>query len=112
MQTMMSSQQILSQLARAEAPYKSELEQLAVNMVKELYPIIDEEGINLDAKLVGMSDVGRELDEAISPESRRRIINSITQGAALRGAFAFYLFKEHLLISSKRILRNQNNEYN
>ena len=96
MQTMMSSQQILSQLARAEAPYKSELEQLAVNMVKELYPIIDEEGINLDAKLVGMSDVGRELDEAISPESRRRIINSITQGAALRGAFAFYLFKEHL----------------
>jgi len=204
MQTMMSSQQILSQIARAEAPYKSELEQLAIQMVKELYPIIDEEGIVLDAKLVGMSDVGRELDEitvnkpnhyftismipldpededdeeyisyptgeiifpsylkglefsqigdsfyqthfnditkhqdlysdlinylksknipykeltagnfrhinidskyfkqpsklneALTPESRRRIINAITQGAALRGAFAFYLFKEHL----------------
>ena len=204
MQTMMSSQQILSQIARAEAPYKSELEQLAVQMVKELYPIVDEEGIVLDAKLVGMSDVGRELDEitvnkpnhyftismipldpededdeeyisyptgeiifpsylkglefsqigdsfyqthfnditkhqdlysdlinyldsknipykeltagnfrhinidskyfkqpsklneALTPESRRRIINAITQGAALRGAFAFYLFKEHL----------------
>jgi hypothetical protein len=63
MQTMMSSQQILSQIARVEAPYKSELEQLAVQMVKELYPIVDEEGIVLDAKLVGMSDVGRELDE-------------------------------------------------
>jgi len=36
------------------------------------------------------------LNEAISPESRRRIINAITQGAALRGTFAFYLFKEHL----------------
>jgi hypothetical protein len=204
MQTMMSSQQILSQIARAEAPYKSELEQLAVQMVKELYPIVDEEGIVLDAKLVGISDVGRELDEitvnkpnhyftismipldpededdeeyisyptgeiifpsylkglefsqigdsfyqthfnditkhqdlysdlinylksknipykeltagnfrhinidskyfkqpsklneALTPESRRRIINAITQGAALRGAFAFYLFKEHL----------------
>jgi len=36
------------------------------------------------------------LNEAISPESRRRIINAITQGAALRGTFSFYLFKEHL----------------
>ena len=36
------------------------------------------------------------LNESITPESRRRIINAITQGAALRGTFAFYLFKEHL----------------
>ena len=63
MQTMMSSQQILSQIARAEAPYKSKLEQLAIQMVKELYPIVDEEGIVLDAELGDMSDIGRELDE-------------------------------------------------
>jgi hypothetical protein len=36
------------------------------------------------------------LKEEISAESRRRIINSITQGAALRGSFAFYMFKEYL----------------
>jgi hypothetical protein len=162
MQTMMSSQQLLSQIAKAETPYKQQLEKLAVNMVKELYPIIDQEGIVLDAKIGSIADVGSELDEIkvntpraflpgekvrydktivrlsknpdryskeengkihyliddpktgqrfyttdkyikrlpikenISPESRRRIINAITQGAALRGAFAFYLFKEHL----------------
>jgi len=96
MQTMMSSQRLLSQVIRAEAPYKEQLEKLAVDMVNELYPILKAEGIVLDAKIASMSDVGQELDESISPESRRRIINSITQGAALRGAFAFYLFKEHL----------------
>lgn len=156
MQTIMSSQQLLGQIAKAEAPYKNKLEKLAVDIVKELYPIIDEEGITIDAKIVSMSDVNKSLDEikinkpidyqklwdetykeaidkinrkgnpdinawdkellnirkkifkektgksiddineSISPESRRRIINAITQGAAVRGAFAFYLFKEHL----------------
>lgn len=166
-QTLQSSQTLLSDIAKAEAPHKQQLEKLAVNIVNELYPIIKQEGIVLDAKLVGMSEVGKELDEikvnnpsitpekllkirdglrgtdkiiefadifkkyslgvpfskwikkssqqnlinfyqeilpiipdnlqeSISPEGRRRIINSITQGSALRGAFSFYLFKEHL----------------
>jgi len=163
-QTIVSSQQLLSQISKAEAPYKNKLENLAVNIVKELYPIIDEEKINIDAKIIGMGEVGSSLDEikinkpggkdltkkewselingqsnkvedfliklgypknsrhlyvieknlkpnekyqlqkilkpnldeSISPESRRRIINAVTQGAAVRGAFAFYLFKEHL----------------
>ena len=96
MQTLISSQDILNQIAKAEAPYKSQLEQLAVNMMKELYPVIDEEGIIIDAKLGSISDVNKSLDETLTPEGRRRIINGITQGAALKGAFAFYLFKEHL----------------
>lgn len=96
MQTLISSQELLGQIAKAEAPYKSQLEQLAVNMMKELYPVIDEEGIIIDAKLGSISDVNKSLDESLTPESRRRIINGITQGAALKGAFAFYLFKEHL----------------
>jgi hypothetical protein len=96
MQTMVSSQQLLGQIAKAEAPYKDKLEKLAIDIVKELYPIIDEEGITIDAKIVSMGDVNKSLDESISPESRRRIINAITQGAAVRGSFAFYLFKEHL----------------
>jgi hypothetical protein len=64
--------------------------------MKELYPVIDEEGIVIDAKLGSVSDVNKSLDESLTPEGRRRIINGITQGAALKGAFAFYLFKEHL----------------
>lgn len=108
MQAMMSSQRLLSQIIRAEAPYKTQLEQLAVDMVKELYPVIEQEGIVLDAKIVGMAEVGRELDEALSPESRRRIINAVTQGAALRGAFAFYLFKEHLDDLDPSLVENYN----
>lgn len=63
MQTVASSQQLLSQISKAEAPYKEQLEKLAIKMVKELYPIIDEEGIILDAKIVDMSDVNQSLDE-------------------------------------------------
>jgi hypothetical protein len=169
-QTIQSSQKLLDEITKVEAPYKNKLEKLAVSMVKELYPIIEEEEIVLDAKLVGMSDVNKsldeikinnpilqdeeiinfiisniilkdkfyypkyqeilknygltnqglinfleklplkdkinfyndtkkyinQLDESISPEGRRRVINAVTQGAALKGAFAFYLFKEHL----------------
>lgn len=96
MQTLISSQDILNQITEAEAPYKSQLEELAVKMMKKLYPVIDEEGIIIDAKLGSISDVNKSLDEALTPEGRRRIINGITQGAALKGAFAFYLFKEYL----------------
>jgi len=96
MQTMISSQKLLGEISKAEAPYKEQLEELAVQMVEDLYPIINEEGIKIDAKIVGIGDVNSSLDESISPESRRRIINGITQGAALRGAFSFYLFKEYL----------------
>lgn len=196
MQTLASSQEVLDQIQEAEAPYKTRLEALAIEMVKELYPIIDEQGIKIDAKISAGSNVNDTLDEItvnnpditltpgkeyeyidfqrgknikqtiinlvkanpyvsekqiyriaasegiipsehsskyiadnlryipeldrkivknhstqrpiyvywvksnieenITPEARRRIINAVTQGAALRGAFAFYLFKEHL----------------
>jgi len=171
MQTMIQSQELLDDISKAEAPYKDQLEQLAIQMIEDLYPIVEEEGIKLDAKIVPMSDIHSELDEIkinkpisdgdilntfiklsskggrpikgrekewilhfveetqnilgdipserilnlikknptsrlkefipfineeISPESRRRIINGITQGAALRGAFSFYLFKDYL----------------
>ena len=198
MDTMMSSQELMTQIAEMEAPYKKRLEQIAVGMVKELYPIIDEEGIKIEASLGDLESISNSLDEikvnkpgikniytiraddddgfyefdeeqikkylytkyhhnesddfmsddrgfsdeaqyfdnpenstneevenwvdecikhwggdmismnpvdeddvdfmneVVSPESRRRIINSITQGSAVRGTFAFYLFKEHL----------------
>jgi hypothetical protein len=46
-----------------QTPYKLQLEKLAVDMIKELYPIIDEEGITLDAKIENLSSVGQGLDE-------------------------------------------------
>jgi hypothetical protein len=96
MQATMESSALMDQISKAEAPYKDKLEKLAVGMVKELYPIIDDQGIQVDAKIGTTSDITRGLDEAASPEASRRIINSITQGAALRGTFLFFLFKEHL----------------
>jgi len=173
MDKMLRSQELLNEIFKAEKPYRDILEMLAVEMVEKIYPIIEEQGIKIDAKIVDMSSVGQELDEitinkpgnpsieeidalipeepsmsyvyrlnslfekygiefdgqidanqfnklniakknlfynellalskkwggineSISPEGRRRIINGITQGAALRGAFSFYMFKEAL----------------
>lgn len=172
---------LLQDIMAIEAPYKAQLEQLAVNMVEDLYPVIEEQGIKIDAGLTDMNGTRDELaeikvnvpisgklngkkvtsdsfaledsnfylghkegdyitikyggpieyskllkvlkskkipheviegpngtgkfkvkpqyfnlNEGISPEGRRRIINSISQGAALKGAFSFYLFKDHL----------------
>ena len=96
MQATIASSTLMDQFSKVEAPYKDKLERLAVGMVKELYPIIDDQGIQIDAKLGTTSDITRGLDEAASPEASRRVINGITQGAALRGTFLFFLFKEHL----------------
>ena len=63
MQTMIQSQQLLGEIAAAEAPYKEQLEELAKEMVEKLYPVIEEQGIILDAKIVGMNDVNSTLDE-------------------------------------------------
>jgi hypothetical protein len=96
MQTLISSQDLLNQIAEAEAPYKSQLEELAVKMMKELHPTIDEEGIIIDAKLDDISGVNQSLDEILTPEGRRRLMNSISHGASMTVAFAFHLFKEYL----------------
>ena len=63
MQTMIQSQELLNDISKAEAPYKDQLEQLAIQMIEDLYPIVEEEGIRLDAKIVPMSDIHKELDE-------------------------------------------------
>lgn len=83
MQVMMSSQALLNDIIAAEAPYKSRLENLATSIVKEKYPILDQENISVDARIVGLSDVERSLDEATPDEKRRRVINAITQGASV-----------------------------
>ncbi len=180
MQTMISSTRLLQEIMAIEAPYKDQLEALAVQMAEDMYPIILEDNIRLDAKIVSMGDVNKSLDEITinkpgnklplfiedgyndqpyfqlkngrffghyfedkvefqdvgveydellqylkdkhikytesgefifikkedtniqgplnenTPESKRRVINGITQGAALNGTFSFYMFKEYL----------------
>jgi hypothetical protein len=75
-------------------------------MVTDAYPIIDYANIKIDAKIVGMGDLniqpGEEGEVSIenipqeAEKAKRRIINGITQGASIRGAFGFMLFKEYL----------------
>ena len=97
MHVMMSSQDLLSNIISAEAPYKARLENLATQIVKEKYPILDQENINIDAKITSLSDVERSLDEATPGEKRRRVINAITQGASVIGVMdLFRIFRSHL----------------
>jgi hypothetical protein len=104
MQTLMSSQEILGEIIEAEKPHRDVLSQIAVDMVTQAYPIIDYANIRIDAKIedninLSSSEDETSVEDANTPEAlkaKRRIINGITQGASIRGSFAFYLFKEYL----------------
>jgi hypothetical protein len=110
MQTLMKSQEVLNDIIDAEEGYRDELEMVAAQMVTDAYPIIDYANIRIDAKIVGMGDINIQppppQEDPTSPDfgeddpeklqAKRRIINGITQGASIRGAFGFMLFKEYL----------------
>jgi hypothetical protein len=105
MQTLMSSREILDEIMAAEAPHRDVLAQIAIDMVTQAYPIIDYANIKIDAKIgddmnlgAGTSDETptEDLNTPEALKAKRRIINGITQGASIRGSFAFYLFREYL----------------
>ena len=110
MQTLMRSQQVLNDIIVAEKDYRDELEMVAAQLVTDAYPIIDYANIKIDAKIVGPDDLdipaAPPQDNPSSPDfgeddpeklkAKRRIINGITQGASIRGAFGFMLFREYL----------------
>ena len=110
MQTLMKSQDVLDEIIDAEDGYRDELEMVAAQMVTDAYPIIDYANIKIDGKIVGMGDMNIEPgsnseqvdsldfgeDDPEKMKAKRRIINGITQGASIRGAFGFMLFKEYL----------------
>ena len=108
-QTIMRSQALLKDIIQAEDEYRDELDQLAVQMVTDAYPIIDYADIKIDAKIVDPSqldipmskgedpsDVNFGADDPEKLKAKRRIINGITQGASVRGAFWFLIFREYL----------------
>jgi hypothetical protein len=110
MQTLVKSKAVLDEIIDAEEGYRDELEMIAAQMVTDAYPIIDYANIRIDAKIVGMGDINIQepppQQDPTSPDfgeddpeklkAKRRIINGITQGASIRGAFGFMLFKEYL----------------
>jgi len=111
---------LVRQLSQIEKPYKDGLEQVALDVVYDLYPrlqkLVEDGKVKIDAKLVdfGFSppkpnkpeeEEGEEekkvkikitdnpLYKEETPEdieiAKRRIINSITQGGSIKGAFGF-----------------------
>ena len=105
MQTLMRSQELLSQITEAEADYHTELELIAKIMATDAYPIIDYADIRIDAKIdpndTSLPEMGEEeesADEAPSTEDekKRRIINGITQGSSIRGSSGYLMFREYL----------------
>ena len=110
MTVLRQSQKVLNDIVAAEDGYRDELEMVAAQMVTDAYPIIDYANIKIDAKIVGMNDLDipnpPPSEDPTSPDfgeddpeklkAKRRIINGITQGASIRGAFGFLLFKEYI----------------
>ena len=109
-QAMMQSRELLGEIIAAEKDYRDELEMVAAQIVTDAYPIIDYANIKIDGKIVDMGDINLQEpppeEDPASPDfgeddpeklkAKRRIINGITQGASIRGAFGFMLFKEYL----------------
>lgn len=109
-QTISRSRELLEEIIQAEDGYRDELEMVAAQMVTDAYPIIDYANIKIDAKIVSMSDINLPppppQEDPSSPDfgeddpeklkAKRRIINGITQGASIRGAFGFLLFREYI----------------
>jgi hypothetical protein len=104
-QTLIRSQEVLNSIIEAEEEDRDELAQVATQMVTDAYPIIDYANIRIEAEIAGQGDMNIEPEEGevniseAPPEAqqaKRRIINGITQGSSIRGAFGFMLFKEYL----------------
>jgi hypothetical protein len=105
MQALVKSKAVLDEIIQAEDGYRDELEMVAAQMATDAYPIIDYANIKIDAKIVGMGDlniqpgsgeVSADNAPAEAEKAKRRIINGITQGASIRGAFGFMLFREYI----------------
>lgn len=111
-QAMMDSMGMLQKVMQAEQPYRDQLEELAKEVAYNVFPIIKDAGIEIDAQLVSSPQemkISKPQDEetinnqqeaeqaldGVAEKSgidKRRIINSITQGAGLKGSRAYYLF--------------------
>lgn len=116
MQASQDSMRLLQDVMQLEKPYRDQLTELAKDIVDRMFPILEQAGIEIDAAIVDTPSemkITKEKDEekidteeeasdaldAIADKSdidKRRIINSITQGAGIRGTKAYYIFDDAL----------------
>lgn len=102
MQAALESADLINSIAKIERPYIDILENEAIDIVKKAYPIVDYSDIEIDAKIeqqIKPSRPGEKEDDNLDSapeEKKRRVINAITQGSSIRGAFAYLLFREAL----------------
>jgi hypothetical protein len=105
------TRRLAGEIARAERGYEDELEQLAVEIIKDTYPIVDKYNIKIDAKIEPMSqntaiprgefqdkpgEQGYSPEEKEDMDAKRRLINALTQGAGVRGSRSFVVMKDYL----------------
>jgi len=110
-QQIMEMMRILSQIATIEKSNRKKLEQLAVKIVKEEFGITDQ--LQFDAKLVDPGQVQLstqqnpseeemefetpEQEEEVTAEiQKRRLLNSLMQGAAKKGHYMFHMVEDEL----------------
>jgi hypothetical protein len=68
MQTLRTSQKLLNDIIKAEKEYHDELEMVAIQMVKDAYPVIEYANIEIEAKIVGMGDINTPLGDENNEE--------------------------------------------
>jgi hypothetical protein len=114
-QMMRTATLLIPEIVIAERPHIDLLEEIAKEMVTQAYPVIKYAKIKIEATIgPGKLPQGKEEEEdedeeeekklpntklpqpTLPGEKKRRIINGITQGASIRGTFAFLLFREYL----------------
>lgn len=117
MQASMDSMRLLPELIEAEQPYKEQLEELAKEVIYSVYPIIKQSGVEIDAKIVTPGELNLDQNDSEEPSDKdlekagidkRRLINSITQGASIRGTKAYYVFKDILDVLDESLLDKYN----
>jgi hypothetical protein len=114
MQASQDSMRLLQDVMQLEKPYRDQLTELAKDIVDRMFPVLKQAGIEVDAAIVDTPSemkITKEKDEEeIDTEEeanialdtiadktdidKRRIINSITQGAGIRGTKAYYIFDD------------------
>lgn len=120
MELMRNAMTSLPLIKEIEKDFIPSLEELAVSMVKDAFPIIEQEGIEIEAKIGTAGETEFEEDEiepdnpeeadetTLDDQAKRRIINSLTQGASVRGSYIYNMMKDELDIIDERLFDSYN----
>lgn len=112
---------LLQQAMHLESAHRAELEQLAIDLIREEFDIPDDQ-VDIEAKLTDapISDEGmsqseedvempnieseEDIDRLNSEVQKRRMLNAIMQGAAKKGHYMFHMVDEQLTQIEPRLM--------